>query len=111
MKPPRKPTGRVPKQSSSHSRTHSRPTTRYATHSSPLHRFAGFGVSATGTEAGDNVAFQGESIHGSSSERLWCRDEVVALTPKAFAVLRRLIDAMVRPPRGGRTMLPPESAL
>jgi len=27
-----------------------------------------------------------------SSERLWCRDEVVALTPKAFAVLRRLIE-------------------
>ena len=27
-----------------------------------------------------------------TSERLWCRDEVVALTPKAFAVLRRLIE-------------------
>jgi DNA-binding winged helix-turn-helix (wHTH) protein/tetratricopeptide (TPR) repeat protein len=26
------------------------------------------------------------------SERLWCRDEVVALTPKAFAVLRRLVE-------------------
>jgi len=27
-----------------------------------------------------------------TSERLWCRDEVVALTPKAFAVLRRLVE-------------------
>jgi DNA-binding winged helix-turn-helix (wHTH) protein len=26
------------------------------------------------------------------SERLWCRDEVVALSPKASAVLRRLIE-------------------
>jgi DNA-binding winged helix-turn-helix (wHTH) protein len=27
-----------------------------------------------------------------TTERLWCRDEVVALTPKAFAVLRRLVE-------------------
>src|SRR5215471_1607709 len=27
-----------------------------------------------------------------TSERLWCREEVVALTPKAFAVLRRLVE-------------------
>ena len=27
-----------------------------------------------------------------ASERLWCGDEVVALTPKAFAVLRRLVE-------------------
>ena len=62
MKPPRKPTGRVPKRSSSHSRTRSRPTTRCATHSSPRHRFAGFGMSEAGIEAGGNAGFQGESI-------------------------------------------------
>src|SRR6516165_7132530 len=27
-----------------------------------------------------------------TNERLWCRDEVAPLTPKAFAVLRRLVE-------------------
>src|SRR5206468_4430055 len=41
--PRRKSSGRVPKGSSSPSPTRSRPTTRCALHSSPPHRFGGFG--------------------------------------------------------------------
>src|SRR5262245_52298887 len=43
MTPRRKHTGRVPKGSSSPSRTRSPPTTPCAPHSSPPHRFGGFG--------------------------------------------------------------------
>ena len=67
MKPPRKPSGRAPKRSSSPSRTRSRPTTRCATHSSPRHRFAGFGVSEAGTKAGGNAGVRDESTLP------WCR--------------------------------------
>ena len=87
MKPPRKPTGRVPKQSFSHSRTHSRPTTRYATYSSPLHRSAGFGLSARGTEVGVNVAFHDESIRESRSPQLG-----VVTGPRAGAISWRQLE-------------------
>src|SRR5262245_36842040 len=42
-------------------------------------------------EAGRRLAF-GDFWLDLTSERLWHRDEVVALTPKAFAVLRRLVE-------------------
>ena len=63
MKPPRKPSGHAPKQSSSHSRTRSRPPTRCATPFSPLRRFDGFCVSEAGRKEGGNAGFQGESLH------------------------------------------------
>jgi len=42
-------------------------------------------------EADRRLTF-GDFFLDLSSERLWCGDEVVALTPKAFAVLRRLVE-------------------
>src|SRR5262245_22843166 len=50
-----------------------------------------FPPSATMPAADRRLTF-GDFSLDLSSERLWCRDEVVALTPKAFAVLRRLIE-------------------
>ena len=42
-------------------------------------------------EADRRLTF-GDFFLDRTSEQLWCRDEVVALTPKAFAVLRRLVE-------------------
>src|SRR5512144_1200060 len=42
-------------------------------------------------EADRRLTF-GDFCLDRTSERLWCRDEVVALTPKAFAVLCRLVE-------------------
>jgi DNA-binding winged helix-turn-helix (wHTH) protein len=42
-------------------------------------------------EADRRVAF-GDFCLDLSTEQLWCGDEVVALTPKAFGVLRRLVE-------------------
>ena len=42
-------------------------------------------------EAGRRITF-GDFSLDLTSGRLWYRDEVAALTPKAFAVLRRLIE-------------------
>src|SRR5215471_6778824 len=42
-------------------------------------------------DAGRRLAF-GDYWLDLTSERLWHRDEVAALTPKAFAVLRRLVE-------------------
>ncbi len=42
-------------------------------------------------DAGRRITF-GDFCLDLSSERLWCRDEVASLTPKAFAVLRRLVE-------------------
>jgi DNA-binding winged helix-turn-helix (wHTH) protein/tetratricopeptide (TPR) repeat protein len=50
----------------------------------------GFFPSAT-MEADRRLTF-GDYCLDLTSERLWCQDEVVALTPKAFAVLRRLVE-------------------
>ena len=42
-------------------------------------------------DAGRRLAF-GDFWLDLTSERLWHHDEVAALTPKAFAVLRRLVE-------------------
>ena len=42
-------------------------------------------------EAGRRLTF-GDFCLDLTSERLWYRDELAALTPKAFAVLRRLVE-------------------
>src|SRR6185369_17446989 len=42
-------------------------------------------------EAGRRLTF-GDFSLDLTSERLWYRDQVAALTPKAFAVLRRLVE-------------------
>src|SRR5215470_5354546 len=42
-------------------------------------------------DAGRRLAF-GDFWLDLTSERLWHRDEVASLTPKAFAVLRRLVE-------------------
>lgn len=42
-------------------------------------------------EADRRISF-GDFALDLSSERLWCRDQAVPLTPKAFAVLRRLVE-------------------
>src|SRR5207249_6111877 len=42
-------------------------------------------------DAGRRLTF-GDFSLDLTSQRLWYRDEVAALTPKAFAVLRRLVE-------------------
>ena len=42
-------------------------------------------------EADRRITF-GDFCLDLASERLWCRDQVASLTPKAFAVLRRLVE-------------------
>src|SRR5215471_19939199 len=42
-------------------------------------------------ETGRRVTF-GDFCLDLTSEQLWCQNQVIALTPKAFAVLRRLVE-------------------
>ena len=60
---------------------------QYLAYDRPLRRRLGLAP----MEADRRLTF-GDFSLDLTSERLWCRDEVVALTPKAFAVLRRLVE-------------------